>query len=142
MRIPLPMARRRARIEIVPLIDVIFFLLATFMVVSVSMVKNRGVPVQLPSSATAIRQDRQAYATITVTEAGDLYLDAQRITLRDLPARLEALKLANPKLQVVLHGDERASFGHTVRVLDEVRRLGIARVLIRTKPLSSSDTPS
>ena len=142
MRIPLPVARRRARIEIVPLIDVIFFLLATFMVVSVSMVKNRGVPVHLPAAATAVPQERHAYVTITVTERGDLYLDQQRVSVSDLAGRLGALKAANPKLQVVIHGDEKAAFGHAVRVLDEVRRLGIARVLIRTKPVSPGETPS
>lgn len=55
-KIPSPRSNKRARIEIIPLIDIIFFLLATFVMVSLSMVQNRGIPVTLPAAATGAPQ--------------------------------------------------------------------------------------
>jgi len=55
----IPSVRRRARIEIIPLIDIIFFLLATFVMVSTSMIKNLGITVQLPVASTSAPQDRK-----------------------------------------------------------------------------------
>lgn len=57
MKIPLPTTRRKARIEIIPLIDVVFFLLATFVMVSLSMIKNQGIRVNLPSAVTGTPQE-------------------------------------------------------------------------------------
>jgi biopolymer transport protein ExbD len=73
--IPSPRGQKRARIEIIPLIDIMFFLLATFVMVSLSMVKNQGIPVRLPSAATGQPQERKDAATITVSATGQLYLD-------------------------------------------------------------------
>ena len=138
MRIPAPSVRRRARIEIIPLIDIIFFLLATFVMVSLSMVKNRGIPVILPSAATAARQDRTSYVSVTVTESGEFYLDKQKMSPKELSARLSALKGKEPDLKVFIHGDERAHFGGVVRVLDEVKGLGISKAFIQAKPPAGS----
>lgn len=132
MRIPLPSQRRRARIEIVPLIDIVFFLLATFVMVSMSMIKNRAIPVNLPAAATAAPEERKAFVTLTVSEEGFLYLNKEQISLEDLPARLRTLKSSDPELKVFIHGDQKASFGAAVRILDEVRKQGISKVAIQT----------
>lgn len=137
MRIPpLASVRHRARIEIIPLIDIIFFLLATFVMVSLSMIKSRGIPVNLPSAATAARQERTSHLVVTVTESGDIYLDKQKMSLKELSSRLRKLKTQEPDVKVFINGDERAYFGSAIRVLDEVRGLGIGRVFIQTKPRS------
>lgn len=133
MRIPSTAARHRARIEIIPLIDIMFFLLATFVMVSMSMVKNRGIPVRLPSASSAGPQERRFYAAVTVTESGEIYLDKDTVGLKGLSSRLSRMKQANPDLQVFIHGDERAPFGNVAHVLDEVRLLGITRVAIQTR---------
>ena len=71
MNIPSPRAHKRgARIEIIPLIDIIFFLLATFVMVSLSMVKNRAIPVNLSAAATAAPQDRTEIAAIKIEHNG------------------------------------------------------------------------
>ena len=132
MKIPLPSHRRRARIEIVPLIDIVFFLLATFVMVSLSMVKNSGIPVNLPSASSAVPHERKIFSTLTVTEEGYLYIEKEKINLSELPSRLQKLKEINPNLKVFINGDEKASFGSTVKVLDEVRKLGITKVAIQT----------
>src|SRR5829696_6099398 len=83
---------KRARIEIIPLIDIIFFLLATFVIVSLSMIKNQGIPVRLPTAATAAPQERKSAVTISVSETGQLFLDKEELTQPQLAERLRALK--------------------------------------------------
>jgi biopolymer transport protein ExbD len=133
MKIPLPTSRRKARIEIVPLIDVIFFLLATFLMISLSMIKNQGINVNLPTARTSASEDRSKSVAITVTESGDVYLDKERITMSVLPQKLKELKAQDPQLKVFINGDAKAYFESAIKVLDEVRRAGITKVAIQTK---------
>ncbi|MCM8811783.1 MAG: biopolymer transporter ExbD [Candidatus Omnitrophica bacterium] len=133
MRLSAGAARRRARIEIIPLIDVVFFLLATFVMVSLSMVKNQGIQVRLPRASTGTPQDRSEPVTITVTDTDELYLNSQPIGLQDLAPELERRRIHSPALSVFIHGDEEAAFGRAIRVLDEVRKVGITQVAIQTQ---------
>ena len=133
MKIPNPISRRKARIEIIPLIDIIFFLLATFVMISLSMVKNQGINVNLPTARTSASEDRSKSVTITVTETGDVYLDKKRIILSMLPKELKELKVQDPDLKVFINGDAKAYFESAIKVLDEVRVAGITKVAIQTK---------
>jgi biopolymer transport protein ExbD len=136
MRIPSPRAGKKARIEIVPLIDIIFFLLATFVMVSLSMVKHQGIPVNLPVAATSTPDERKDYVAITLSETGELYFNKERIAASDLDGRLDQLKASTPTPKIFLNGDKKAEFGLAVEVLDKVRSKGIAQVAIETKPVS------
>ncbi|MFO0795618.1 MAG: biopolymer transporter ExbD [Candidatus Brocadiaceae bacterium] len=138
MKIPLPTTRKKARIEIIPLIDVIFFLLATFVMVSLSMVRNQGISVNLPTAATGTTQDREVSATITVTRLGDIYLNQEKLTSDLLPQRLKQLKAENPDVRIFINGDKEAYFGNAIQVLDDVRSSGITKVAIQTKPAEPS----
>lgn len=133
-RIPSPRSNRRARIEIIPLIDIIFFLLATFVMVSLSMIQNRGIPVQLPAATTGAPQSREEAASISITERGEIYLDAERVDPAQLDTALKRLVASNPNAKVFLSGDTRADFGRAIEVLDEVRRAGVGSVAIETRP--------
>ena len=133
MKIPPLSTRRKARIEIIPLIDVIFFLLATFVMVSLSMVKNQGIRVNLPSAATGASQEREAAVTITITKTGDIYLNQVKLALDLLAQRLKQLKIENPDVRVFINGDKEAYFGNAIQILDEVRFSGITKVAIQTK---------
>lgn len=133
MRISAPYSRKKARIEIIPLIDIVFFLLATFVMVSMSMVKNQGVPVRLPSAATAERRELKAFTAITITESGDIYFNKDKVTLEEVSARLAAIQKSQDEPTVIVNGDERAHFGNAIRVLDEARKLGIQKVSIQTQ---------
>jgi len=133
MNIPSPRGARKARIEIIPLIDIIFFLLATFVMMSLSMIKNRGIPVNLPLASSGTAQERKDYAAITVTAEGDLYFNKDAMNLEGIIERLRALKDANADPRVFIHGDSKAEFGMAVAVLDEIRKLGITKVAIETK---------
>ncbi len=134
MRIPASSSRRKARIEIIPLIDIIFFLLATFVMVSLSMVKNQGVPVHLPVASTAAPQERQDSVTLSVSKTGEIYLEKERVTPEDLKLQLGALKAKRPEVQIFIHGDEDASFRSMMQVLDGVRSVGITKVAMQTRP--------
>ena len=136
--IPSPGAKRRARIEIIPLIDIIFFLLATFVMVSLSMVKNKGIPVNLPVASTAQPQDRKDFASISITEKGEVYFDKQLVTPAGLEASLKDLLAANPEPKVFINGDTKAEYGKAVEVLDTARRLGIVKIAIETRTKAST----
>ncbi len=133
MMIPSPISRKRARIEIIPLIDIIFFLLATFVMISLSMVKNQGLNVNLPSAQTAVSQDRKVAVIITVTQTNEVYLNQEKINLDTLSERLKELKDQDSDLKVFINGDKQAFFQGAITVLDKVRAAGITRVAIQTK---------
>jgi biopolymer transport protein ExbD len=134
--IPSPRSHKRARIEIIPLIDIMFFLLATFVMVSLSMVKNQGIPVRLPAAATGQPEERRDAATVSVSATGQVYLDKEEITLDALASRLAQLKAANAELRVFINGDEDARLGLAIEVLDTTRKTGITKVAFETRPKS------
>jgi biopolymer transport protein ExbD len=125
---------KRARIEIIPLIDIIFFLLATFIMVSLSMTKNQGMQVALPTAASAASLGDQTDETVTlsVNDKGEVFYNKDKITLAQLPMRLQTLKSTVQDPKVILNSDSGADFKHVVAVLDEVRKIGIGKVGINT----------
>jgi biopolymer transport protein ExbD len=133
MKIPPPRLSRRARIEIIPLIDIMFFLLATFVMVSLSMVKNQGVPVKLPVASTSAPQDRKDYTSITVDQKGDFFFNKEPIARADLGPRLQQLKATQEDPKIFINGDGKTEFNNVVAVLDETRKAGISKVAIETK---------
>jgi biopolymer transport protein ExbD len=136
MHIPSPRAKRRARIEIIPLIDIIFFLLATFMMVSLSMVKNQGLTVHLPVASSAVPEDRSNIVTITVSDDGTYAWDKEPMDLPGISSRLTQAKVTVPEPKIVINGDGRTQLQSVVTILDEVRKVGLAKVTIQTIPKS------
>ena len=132
--IPSPRSKRRARIEIIPLIDIIFFLLATFVMVSLSMIRNRAIPVNLPAATTGSPQERQDSATITITAKGEVLYNKQPVDATQLDAELKSLLAGNADAKVFISGDTKAEFGQAIDVLDHARRLGITKIAIETQP--------
>ncbi|MFN5560594.1 MAG: ExbD/TolR family protein [Opitutaceae bacterium] len=124
---------KKARIEIIPLIDVIFFLLATFVLFTLSLNKSGGLPVSLPSTSTSEPRDPTG-VTITVTQEGTIAWDKDPITLDEFLTRLQAYKQAmGPDARILINGDENAFFSQARYVFDEVRKAGIQKVLIETR---------
>ncbi len=128
--------KKRARIEIIPLIDIIFFLLATFIMVSLSMTKNQGVQVALPTAGSAAslgdQQETEKAVTLSVTAKCDLFYNKEKITIAQLPLKLQTLKTTVKDPKVIINSDGGADFKHVVAVLDEVRKIGISKVGINT----------
>lgn len=127
---------KRARIEIIPLIDIIFFLLATFIMVSLSMSKNEGVQVALPTAGSAAKLGDQSDAdktlTLSVNEKGDIFYNKEKITIAQLPLRLQTFKAGQKDPRVTINGDAGVDFKHVVRVMDEVKKVGISKLGINT----------
>jgi len=125
-----------ARIEIIPLIDIIFFLLATIIMVSLSMTKNQGIQVALPvaSSAASLgdNQEMDKAVTLSVNDKGEVFFNKEKITIAQLPMKLQTYKSTAKEPKVIVNGDAGADFKYVVAVMDECRKLGIAKVGIDT----------
>lgn len=126
--------KKKARIEIIPLIDVIFFLLATFVLFTLSLNKSAGLRVALPSTETSVARDPSGAVTVTVTAEGTLAWDQDPITLDEFLTRLQAYKqAAGDDARVLINGDENAFFSQARYVFDETRKAGINKILIETR---------
>ena len=124
---------KKARIEIIPLIDVIFFLLATFVLFTLSLNRSGGLPVSLPASETGRERDLAGAVTLTVTSEGAIAWDKTSVTLDEFILRLKALREVDPKASVLINGDEKAKFTQVRYVVDEVRKAGLTKILIETR---------
>ncbi len=124
---------KKARIEIIPLIDVIFFLLATFVLFTLSLNKSEGQPVPLPQTKTAQARDPARSNTVTVTAQGTLAWNKDDVTLQQFINNLQQYKLQDPSGKILINGDEEASFSQAVYVFDEVRKAGFEKVWIETR---------
>jgi biopolymer transport protein ExbD len=128
MRIQSPTHRKHARIEIIPLIDIMFFLLASFMMVSLDMTKIENIRVNVPS-ATEVQNDFGAdMIHIAVDKTGRCWVGKQPIALPDLYTLLKNRFHQNAQLPVYIGGDADTHHGDMVAVLDLVRRAGIQKV--------------
>src|SRR6185369_15274163 len=119
---------KKARIEIIPLIDVIFFLLATFVLFTLSLNKSGGIPVILPMTETSEPRDANGAVTISVTPEGTIAWDKQMVTLDEFILRLQAYKQVEPNPLVLVNGDEGALFSQMRYVIDEIRKSGIPKI--------------
>src|ERR1700728_2830440 len=100
----LPQESAEARIEIVPLIDIMFFLLASFMLVSLSMVNLKSVKVNLPAASTAVTDSKKDIVDISVNEAGSVFLDKKPVRDAELTQSLAVSFQSNPHLRVFISG--------------------------------------
>jgi len=125
--------KKKARIEIIPLIDVIFFLLATFVLFTLSLNKSGGVPgIMLPYSDSGNTREPSS-VTISVTEAGTIAWNKDFISLAEFIERLKAYKLTDPDGKILINGDEGALFNAALYVFDEARKTGFQKVFIETR---------
>lgn len=124
---------KKARIEIIPLIDVIFFLLATFILFTLSLNTSGGLRLSLPRSQTGEPRDPSNSVTISITSEGTLAWDKDPVTLDEFLIRLQTYKSTETNPKVLINGDENAYFSQAVYVFDEVRKAGIQKVLIETR---------
>jgi biopolymer transport protein ExbD len=128
-----PTPRVRARIEIIPLIDVIFFLLATFVLFTLSLTRIQSIWVELPQVPPPDQRAVVEPISIQVSAEGLLFWNREPVSHDDLPARLMALKQGGGDPRVLVAGDDKARFGAAVIVLDQVRQAGIEKVSLETR---------
>src|SRR6478736_2927890 len=108
MKVSSPVPHKRARIEIIPLIDIMFFLLASFMMVSLSQTHMKGIRVNLPSANTPPPPPNQIkdYVSIRVTEGGVIYFDNVMVPYDDVMPKLFDLQRQNPEVKVSLSAEQ------------------------------------
>ncbi len=125
--------KKKARIEIIPLIDVIFFLLATFVLFTLSLNKIMSVPVQLPVAAPPGPVDpNDDTVTLQVSDQGTCYWNKELITIDEIAPRLLQYKSQSANPRVLIAGDDKARFGIAVLALDQVRKADIKQVSVET----------
>lgn len=138
----LPQENAEARIEIIPLIDIMFFLLAAFMLVSLSMVNMKSVKVNLPTATTATTETKKDFVNISVDKAGLVFFDKKPVGNNELAGLLTNLQKTSETARVFISGDVEARHGDIIRVLDLVRSAGIQNVAFEIQPANQSVTPA
>lgn len=134
MRLP-SVAKKKARIEIIPMIDTMFFLLVFFMIATLSMTLQKGMPVNLPTAGSAT-DDVPEQISLTLTKKGELFFNKEPIKVLDLEPRLQSLLQTGGEPAVVINADESVNHGRVIEVMDSVRKSGILNMAIATKPES------
>jgi biopolymer transport protein ExbD len=128
MRIGSPWPHKKARIEIIPLIDIMFFLLASFMMASLSMMRLQSIKMDLPTATVAKASKKPDIVNIAVDQLGNPSIDKQPYTYADLAHFLSNRYALNTNLPVYITGHDDATHGMIIGVLDLVRSVGIQRV--------------
>jgi biopolymer transport protein ExbD len=124
---------KKARIEIIPMIDTIFFLLVFFMISTLSMSQYKGMPVNLPKAASG-RQAPAESAAITIDKDNRLFLDKQAVDKPALGDLLRQQLVKNPELLVVINADDGVAHGRVVEVMDIARGANVVKMAIAVKP--------
>jgi biopolymer transport protein ExbD len=142
MRLASPIPHNRPRIEIIPLIDIMFFLLASFMMVSLSQVHMKGIKVNLPTGQRGETQSKKDYISVSVDSNGNPYFDKEEMKDYDaLLARLKKVHDENPEAKVFIRGDADTVHFNIIRVLEICRQAGFYKVAFEIKSESARGVP-
>ena len=143
MRMRSPIAKKHARIEIIPLIDIMFFLLASFMMVSLSQTHMKGIRVNLPSANTppAPPNQKKDYIAVRVTEGGLVYFDNVPVLDAEVLPRLFQYHQSDPEGKVSISAETLALHGDVITLLDRVRSAGITKIGYQIKAASITGAP-
>jgi biopolymer transport protein ExbD len=132
MKISSPIPKRRTRIVIIPLIDIMFFLLASFMMISLQMSRTQNIKVNLPPATQAQQDYKPDMINIAVDKSGAVWLEKKQVTLPDLSLVLSNRFRADTNLPVYISGDRDTLHGDMVNVYEAVRRAGVQKVAFMT----------
>src|SRR5437762_5346119 len=128
MRLGSPVPHKRARIEIIPLIDIMFFLLASFMMVSLSQTHMKGIRVNLPAAVGPPPSGVKDFVSVKVLEGNAVFFDNQYVPDDQVLPRVYELHRANPDIKISISAAPMAMYGDVIAVLDKVRSVGITKV--------------
>src|ERR1043166_5485830 len=133
MRVSSPIPKHKARIEIIPLIDIMFFLLASFMMVSLSQVHMKGMKVNLPTGQSGETQSKSNYISVSVDRNGNFFFDKDEVTYDAMLQRLQLVHQADPEAKVFVRGDADTVHGNIIRLLDLLRSAGFLKISFEIK---------
>ncbi|MDD4599756.1 hypothetical protein SDC9_04262 [bioreactor metagenome] len=124
--------RQSPRLMIIPMIDIIFFLLVFFMMSTLDMVEQNVLPVALPQ-ASASKSDQTIQVPITITVQGKILFGQEEISPDKVSERVKDEVYQNPETFFVLRADRQVEYGHVIWLLDELKSSGVRRVSVATE---------
>ena len=142
MEVASPIPKKHARIEIIPLIDIMFFLLASFMMVSLSQTTMKGMKVNLPTGSSGETQSKKDYVSFSVDRDGYIFFDKEKITYEDVPRLLRPIYASRPEAKVFVRGDYDSLHGNVTRLLDQIRSSGFTKIAFEIKSQASAGVPA
>jgi biopolymer transport protein ExbD len=141
MHIGSPIPHKKARIEIIPLIDIMFFLLASFMMVSLSQVHMKGIKVNLPTGASGETQSKREYISVSVDMNGNFFFDKEEVSREEMQSRLAKVHQSAPEAKVFVRGDRDTVHGNIVQLLDMLRSAGFYKISFEIKSEALKNVP-
>jgi len=134
MHVSSPIPHKKARIEIIPLIDIMFFLLASFMMVSLSQVHMKGIKVNLPTGVSGETQSKREYISVSVDKDGHYFFDKEEMpNEQELQTRLLKVHQSSPDAKVFLRGDRDTAHLNVSHLLDMLRSAGFYKISFEIK---------
>ena len=124
------------------MIDIMFFLLASFMMVSLSQVHMKGMKVNLPTGQSGETQAKNEYISVSVDSNGNPYFDKEEMTYDKLFEKLKAVHAENPEAKVFVRGDSDTVHFNIIRVLDLLRSAGFYKVAFEIKSEAGKGVPA
>jgi biopolymer transport protein ExbD len=142
MNLTSPIPHKKARIEIIPLIDIMFFLLASFMMVSLSQVHMKGMKVNLPTGQSGETQSKKDYISVSVDKDGHAFFDKTEMDYDKLLVTLRKVYADNPDAKVFVRGDAETVHGNIIRVLEDLRAAGFYKIAFEIKSQAAKGVPA
>ena len=141
MTVHSPIPHKKARIEIIPLIDIMFFLLASFMMVSLSQVHMKGIKVNLPSGVSGQTQTKREYISVSVDKDGHYFFDKDEVKDEELISRLRKVHDSAPEAKVFVRGDRDSVHLNVTHALDMIRAAGFYKISFEIRSESLKGVP-
>ena len=129
-----PVPIKRARIEIIPLIDIMFFLLASFMLVSLTMINMKAIDVALPTATSAQPNTKPDFIIVSIDALMDIYFEKEKVPREEVLSKFQDLYSKNHEVRIYLRADKGANYDTVMFVLDSLRTAGIQKVGLEVKP--------
>ena len=129
-----PVLIKKARLEIIPLIDIMFFLLASFMLVSLTMINMKAIDVALPTATSAQPNTKPDFIIVSIDALMDIYFEKEKVPREEVLSKFQDLYGKNHDVRIYLRADKGANYDTVMFVLDSLRTAGIQKVGLEVKP--------
>jgi biopolymer transport protein ExbD len=129
-----PVLIKKARLEIIPLIDIMFFLLASFMLVSLTMINMKAIDVALPTATSAQPNTKPDFIIVSIDALMDIYFEKEKVPREEVLSKFQDLYSKNHDVRIYLRADKGANYDTVMFVLDSLRTAGIQKVGLEVKP--------
>jgi len=129
-----PVLIKKALLEIIPLIDIMFFLLASFMLVSLTMINMKAIDVALPTATSAQPNTKPDFIIVSIDALMDIYFEKEKVPREEVLSKFQDLYSKNHEVRIYLRADKGANYDTVMFVLDSLRTAGIQKVGLEVKP--------